>query len=89
MHEYSEVRKPKEVAEHIKEIPARPKIPPEVEKIGVRYTGATTPVSGATGKTIKLPLTDDEIVKGLHAHIWESIRWLAVWCTHQLGIKKL
>ena len=35
---------------------------------------------------ITLPLTDDQIVKGLHHHIWEAIRWLAVWCVRQAKI---
>lgn len=35
---------------------------------------------------IKLPLTRDEIEKGLHHKVWESIRWLAEWCLRQLKL---
>jgi hypothetical protein len=33
---------------------------------------------------ITLPLTEDQIEKGLHHHVWEAITWLAVWCKRQL-----
>ncbi|KKU02856.1 MAG: hypothetical protein UX99_C0020G0011 [Candidatus Amesbacteria bacterium GW2011_GWB1_47_26] len=33
---------------------------------------------------VTLPLTDDQIKKGLHHKIWEGIRWLAEWCLRQL-----
>ncbi|NCN58716.1 hypothetical protein COW99_05445 [Candidatus Roizmanbacteria bacterium CG22_combo_CG10-13_8_21_14_all_38_20] len=84
VHEYSEVKKSKEVAEHVKEISQRPEIPKDVEKAGLQHTGPTTPVNQTTGTTVKLPLTDDEIVKGLHAHVWESVRWMSIWCVRQL-----
>ncbi len=35
---------------------------------------------------IKLPLSDGQIEEGLHHKIWESIRWLAVWCQRQLEL---
>jgi hypothetical protein len=31
-----------------------------------------------------LPLTEEEVRKGLHQKVWESIRWLAEWCARQL-----
>ena len=37
---------------------------------------------------ITLPLTDDQIQKGLHHHVWEAIRWLAEWCVRQMKIWK-
>lgn len=58
-----------------------------------------TPVMGGFGQPplvqsvapqspkVKLPLTDDQIKKGLHHHVWEAIRWLAEWCLRQLKIK--
>ena len=36
---------------------------------------------------VVLPLTEEEIQKGLHHKVWEGIRWLAEWCVRQ--IKKL
>lgn len=85
VHEHSEINKPKEVAEHVKEVSQKPQIPEDVEKAGLTHTGPTTPTKQATGKTVKLPLTDDEIAIGLHAHIWESIRWMSLWCVRQLN----
>ncbi len=35
---------------------------------------------------VTLPLTDDQIKKGLHHKIWEGIRWLAEWCVRQLKV---
>lgn len=84
VHEHSEINLPKEIAEHVKEVSQRPEIPEDIEKAGLAHTGTASPVKKATGKTVKLPLTDDEIAKGLHAHIWESIRWMAVWCARKL-----
>lgn len=35
---------------------------------------------------IKLPLSEGQIEEGLHHKIWESIRWLAVWCQRQIEL---
>jgi hypothetical protein len=82
--EHRELEKRKEAREYIKEIPLRPKIPPEVERAGVKHVPAPAPIIKKGKKKIQLPLTDDQIVVGLHAHIWESIKWLAVWCVRKL-----
>jgi len=37
---------------------------------------------------VTLPLTEDQIQKGLHHQVWESIRWLAEWCMRQVKILK-
>lgn len=82
--EQREVEKKREVGKFVKEVPTVPEIPREVEKAGVKHAGPTAPVGKKAAKKVHLPLTDDEIVKGLHAHVWQSIRWLAVWCVRQL-----
>jgi hypothetical protein len=82
--EHREIEKKREVGEFVKEVPQRPEIPEEVEKAGVKHAGSTAPVGKKPTKQVKLPLTDDEIVKGLHAHVWQSIRWLALWCVRKL-----
>jgi len=38
---------------------------------------------GSLAQTVKLPLTEEEIQRGLHHKVWESIRWLAEWCARQ------
>lgn len=58
------------------------KLPPDVRKMGVKAVGPTQPATTTT--TIPLPLTDDQIVVGLHAKIISSLRWLAEWCIRQL-----
>ena len=51
-------------------------LPPEMKKMGIQSVGNATPV---TTTTVQLPLSDDQIVTGLHAQIISSIRWLAEW----------
>ena len=57
-------------------------LPPDVARMGVQAVGPNQPVA-FTG-VIKLPLTDDQIIVGLHAQIVSSLRWLAEWCLRQL-----
>jgi hypothetical protein len=33
---------------------------------------------------IILPLTEEQVEKGLHEKVWESFRWLAEWCLRQI-----
>lgn len=54
----------------------------ELQSIGVKPTGTSTPMP--TNPTIILPIPDDEVEKGLHQKIFYSIRWLAEWCMFQL-----
>lgn len=54
----------------------------ELQNIGVNPTGTSTPVPTTT--TVALPITDDQVEKGLHQKIFHSIRWLAEWCIFQL-----
>ncbi|HUW22322.1 MAG TPA: hypothetical protein VMW41_06690 [Candidatus Bathyarchaeia archaeon] len=76
------------------EIPQIPEIPPEIEK-AQPVTGAATQLPQAviddqTGQVlvsspgdqgqIVLPLTEEEIEKGLTYQVIDSIRWLAEWC---------
>lgn len=57
-------------------------LPPDVKAMGVSAAGPAQPViyTGA----VQLPLTDDQIIVGLHAQILSSLRWLAEWCVRQL-----
>lgn len=60
-------------------------LPPDVKKLGVSPTGTSAPVSVATTlPPVTLPISDQEVVAGLHAQILSSFRWLAVWCVKQL-----
>lgn len=57
-------------------------IPSPVAKMGVKPAGQNIPVQTTT--TIVLPLTDDQIVVGLHQSVTNSLRWLAEWCVRRL-----
>ncbi|OGD10204.1 hypothetical protein A2397_03260 [Candidatus Amesbacteria bacterium RIFOXYB1_FULL_44_23] len=39
-----------------------------------------------TAVKVTLPLTEDEVEKGLHHKVWESIRWLSEWCVRQFKL---
>lgn len=58
-------------------------LPPDVKKLGVTPSGTSTPVSTTT-TTVVLPISDQQVVAGLHAQIVSSLRWLAVWCLKKL-----
>lgn len=36
--------------------------------------------------TVTLPLTEDQIVKGLHHKVMDGLKWLAVWCIRQIKL---
>ena len=58
-------------------------LPPPIQTLGVKAVGLAAPAVVATA-TVSLPLTDDQIVRGLHQSIMSSWRWLAEWCVRQL-----
>lgn len=62
-------------------------IPAPVSQMGVKQAGPTAPVSGQVAVT--LPITDDQVLKGLHANIFEAIRWLAEWSIRRLKMAHL
>ncbi len=78
-----ELELPKEVVSAgVRVHPTTIKIPAPVSKLGVKPSGMNIPVQ--TTSTVVLPLTDDQIAKGLHEGINNSVRWLAEWCVKRL-----
>ena len=60
-------------------------LPPDVKKLGVTQTGATTPLSAVTSVAqVSIPITDSQVVVGLHAKVTSSLAWLAQWCIKKL-----
>lgn len=60
-------------------------LPPDVKKLGVTPAGSSVPVAtSATIPPVVLPISDQQVVTGLHAQIISSLRWLAVWCLKKL-----
>lgn len=63
--------------EHVEE---EPQITTEMASVGAHSPQQQAAAVVSSGPTIILPLTSDQIKKGLHQQIFEAIRWLAVWC---------
>lgn len=60
-------------------------IPPDVQKLGVKHAGPTTPLTDTNVLTqVTLPISDPQVVAGLHAQITSAFLWLAVWCIKKL-----
>lgn len=71
-------------------IVARPEtveLPPDLKSLGVQASGASQPVihqgRQKTG-TMTIPLSDPQIIVGLHKNVTAAVRWLAEWCILQL-----
>lgn len=78
-----EIEPPKEVEEAgVKLKKEEIKLPPPVEKLGVKPSGPAVPLPSQP--TVTLPLTDDQVMKGLVSPIISSLRWLAEFCLRQL-----
>lgn len=60
-------------------------LPPDVKKLGVSSTGASVPVAQtASLPKVSLPISDDQVIAGLHTQITNALHWLAVWCIKKL-----
>lgn len=58
-------------------------LPNIVKNAGVQALNPQAPVI-TFAPTVKLPLSDDQIAKGLHESVASSVRWLAQWCMRRL-----
>ena len=72
---------PPVISAGVKVRPTTVQVPQPVSQMGVAPTGQATPPPAVT---VSLPLTDDQIAKGLHQSITSSWRWLAEWCIRKL-----
>lgn len=61
-------------------------VPPDVAQLGVQVAGGQQSVNqqASVSITITLPISDDQVISGLHENFKTSIRWLALWCLRQL-----
>ncbi|MBI2617706.1 hypothetical protein HYW55_06235 [Candidatus Gottesmanbacteria bacterium] len=61
-------------------------IPPDVAKLGVTQSGPATPVqtTSQASQVVVLPITDEQVISGLHAQVTSALKWLSVWCLKQL-----
>lgn len=81
----------KEVVEHKVEEEVRPfvsprhetiELPPDLKKLGLKSVSNS---QFSSYKNIKLPISDEKIVVGLHAPITSSLRWLATFAVYLLA----
>ncbi len=79
-----EVEIPKEVLEvGVTAIKESIELPPDVKKLGVTQSGASIPFSVPVPNVV-LPISDQQVVAGLHSQISSALRWMAVWCVKKL-----
>lgn len=82
--QYKDTELPKEVsAAGVRMQQTTVVLPMIVQKAGVQAINPVVQPS-VISKTITLPLTDEQIAKGLHESILSSVRWLAQWCQRRL-----
>ena len=60
-------------------------IPPDLKKLGVSQSGSSIPISqSASIPAVSIPISDAQVLAGLHSTVAESLKWIATW-----SIKKL
>lgn len=87
VHEISaEIEVPEEVEKAgVRRIGETIELPPDVKKLGVTHAGVSVPVgSVAALPAVALPISDQQVVTGLHAQVLSALRWLSVWCIKKL-----
>lgn len=82
MHEVVEHEVSPEVADYVEEQKDLPEIPQDLKDMGVEAT--QKPVQYPHHQTVKVPLTDEQIIQASKAPIDSSIRWLAEFCKRVL-----
>lgn len=58
-------------------------LPPDLVKLGVQSSNNTN--NFPTYQNVKLPISDDKVITGLHAPISSSLRWLATFAIYLLA----
>lgn len=77
-----EIELPQEVVQAgVKVQQTQIQVPQQITQSGVQVTGVATI---SQGQTVVLPLTDEQIAKGLHASVTASLRWLTEWCIRRM-----
>ena len=80
-----EIEVPKEVTgAGVTVQPTTVALPPNVAGMGVQPAGANVPATPSDSPAANLPLSEEQIAKGLHESVMSSWRWLAEWCVRRL-----
>lgn len=85
------------ITEYTRSVDLEPEVEGWLEKLEKEQTQLGQPVTDDKGQVILddankqqsgfkvvLPLTKDEVEKGLHHKVIDSIRWLAEWCIRMI-----
>ena len=85
------------ITEYTRNVDLEPEVEGWLEKLEKEQTQLTQPVTDDKGQVILddsakqqfgfkvvLPLTKEEVEKGLHHKVIDSIRWLAEWCIRMI-----
>ncbi len=60
-------------------------IPQALQKLGVQPSAQSVPITISPQLTpVVLPISDDQVVRGLHLPLLSALRWLSEWCVKQL-----
>ena len=91
IQELTEQKTEEEVRSYLQPRAETIELPPDLKKMGSQ---PTTPTQFSQYQNIKLPISDEKIVVGLHAPITSSLRWLATLAIYllqqaHLGLKTI
>lgn len=60
-------------------------VPPDLGKLGVLQSGPSVPIAQSTVvPSVTLPISDTQVLVGLHSQVSSSLKWLAAWCIKKL-----
>lgn len=69
----------------VKKIPDVVELPPDIKKLGVIPSGPTSPATSSVAMPqVVLPISDQNVITGLHAQVASAFLWLATWCVRKL-----
>ncbi len=82
---------PPELKEHgVEQVSETVELPPEVKKAGVETVDSLAVFEPPKENLIaKVPLTTQQMQKGLHAKMADSILWFVYWCIRQIQMGKV
>ena len=81
------------------EVEKKPELSGYVEEVEKAAELNTAVVDDYTGQILlnptkqdakikELPLTEDQVIQGLHMQVYDSLRWAAEWCVRQIKLLK-
>lgn len=86
IQEVVEYKPEKEVSTYITSRTETIELPPDLKQFGLQPASTT---QFPSYQNIKLPLSDEKIIVGLHAPITSSVRWLATFALYLLRLAHL